>query len=515
MSIIESTFKILSFSLKKIRSCIKGAIMSEICQYEMQDNMICREQVFRNSKGENDPNEYCIFHSEDLDGKKYRFEEEFNRKLEKYSSNGLSNFDFSGYVFPKIPILALVKYKFEKSVFFNNAVFYFSNTSFVNCSFLGDTTDFSGTKFLGGRTSFAGSKFEGKYTLFTEAYFSGNDIDFMDVIFNSNGTYFCNTKFFSTNTMFLGTLFTGKYKAFIEAQFISENTLFKNSNFSGEAVAFNMANFSGTNLDFSTSKFTKNSYVSFTKCSFDNHLTDFTKVYFESENTYFRDINICSDLIDFSYSVFRGKCTFKPSHYELNNLKMKEVFFADIKGFVEIFMVKRKYNKVKIPGINKKDKQKFVKLKFITDNIQPIFGDMSASKYPVAARNIKDDWFLMEFSQKHWGWYKLWDWLADCGRGFLRWSLWSIFIALFFTAIYNNIWFFTNGGFKSEIPLKVTSSFLQFLYYSVVTFTTLGFGDISPLYISLQLIIMCEVIFGYIMLGGLISILAVKLARRS
>jgi hypothetical protein len=53
------------------------------------------------------------------------------------------------------------------------------------------------------------------------------------------------------------------------------------------------------------------------------------------------------------------------------------------------------------------------------------------------------------------------------------------------------------------------------VYYSVVTFTTLGFGDITPIISTAQKWVMAEVITGYIMLGGLISILANKLARRS
>jgi hypothetical protein len=49
----------------------------------------------------------------------------------------------------------------------------------------------------------------------------------------------------------------------------------------------------------------------------------------------------------------------------------------------------------------------------------------------------------------------------------------------------------------------------------VVTFTTLGFGDIKPVTNEAAWWVMAEVIAGYIMLGGLISILANKLARRS
>jgi len=54
-------------------------------------------------------------------------------------------------------------------------------------------------------------------------------------------------------------------------------------------------------------------------------------------------------------------------------------------------------------------------------------------------------------------------------------------------------------------------------YYSVVTFTTLGFGDITPKVNEplMQFYVMVEVVLGYIMLGGLISIFSNKLARRA
>jgi len=53
------------------------------------------------------------------------------------------------------------------------------------------------------------------------------------------------------------------------------------------------------------------------------------------------------------------------------------------------------------------------------------------------------------------------------------------------------------------------------IYYSVVTFTTLGFGDVKPATIEASALVMVEVLLGYVMLGGLISIMANKLARRS
>ena len=57
-------------------------------------------------------------------------------------------------------------------------------------------------------------------------------------------------------------------------------------------------------------------------------------------------------------------------------------------------------------------------------------------------------------------------------------------------------------------------NFCTMLYYSVVTFTTLGFGDVTPRTQPAEFWVALEVCIGYVMLGGLISIFANKLARR-
>jgi hypothetical protein len=66
-------------------------------------------------------------------------------------------------------------------------------------------------------------------------------------------------------------------------------------------------------------------------------------------------------------------------------------------------------------------------------------------------------------------------------------------------------------GDKVDEPLTFWKSF----YFSIVTFTTLGFGDVVADNTSARILVTLEVILGYIMLGGLISIFANKLASRS
>ena len=52
-------------------------------------------------------------------------------------------------------------------------------------------------------------------------------------------------------------------------------------------------------------------------------------------------------------------------------------------------------------------------------------------------------------------------------------------------------------------------------YYSIVTYSTLGFGDITPKHWVGEIIVVTEVVLGYVTLGLLLSILATKVARRS
>jgi hypothetical protein len=153
-------------------------------------------------------------------------------------------------------------------------------------------------------------------------------------------------------------------------------------------------------------------------------------------------------------------------------------------------------------------------IKYLHKNCKPILGEATVSRLPLLSREIKDDIYLMSFKEKHPRIYFIWWLFADCGRSFFRWALWSLGIAIMFALIYYSCYTdyilnFQTIYVSEEFPL------FSFIYYSIVTFTTLGFGDIVPRTGWLQFWVMLEVILGYIMLGGLISILANKLARRS
>ncbi len=133
---------------------------------------------------------------------------------------------------------------------------------------------------------------------------------------------------------------------------------------------------------------------------------------------------------------------------------------------------------------------------------------------PQFMRFAKDQEFIEEVRGTHdnarW-WFLYLPWLvsSDCGRSLALWAGWSVLLALGFGYRY---WSMGPEHFEiSHLSWSLSSLF----YFSIVTFTTLGYGDILPKTDSGAFWVTLEVIMGYIMLGGIIAIFSNKLARRS
>ncbi|MEM7310293.1 MAG: pentapeptide repeat-containing protein [Planctomycetota bacterium] len=101
--------------------------------------------------------------------------------------------------------------------------------------------------------------------------------------------------------------------------------------------------------------------------------------------------------------------------------------------------------------------------------------------------------------------YRLWWLTSDCGRSLVRWGLLTLTIAVAFAGLYTQV----------EVDYGDYRTPLSPFYYSVVTLTTLGYGDSLPASTAAQVVCMAEVVLGYVMLGGLLSIFSNKMARRS
>lgn len=122
-------------------------------------------------------------------------------------------------------------------------------------------------------------------------------------------------------------------------------------------------------------------------------------------------------------------------------------------------------------------------------------------------REVIDQNYLDEFKNQSRGnavLHAVWKATSDCGRSVSRWAAWTALIAVIWAGIY------------SQLPIAYgdNETFLSPLYFSVVTLTTLGYGDALPTTVGGQIAVMCQVVLGYFMLGGLLSIFATKMGSR-
>jgi hypothetical protein len=382
------------------------------CKYPMHDGKPCGRDLY--------DDEHCIFHSEDIEGKRVEFNEKFWEEFERQKEKE-ETYDFTRFVFPDD--ISFVKKTFEKDVYFNSAKF-FGEAHFVAVKFYGEA-------------NFLAAQFS-KFADFQGGRFHG----------------WAN---------FIKTEFSGEVN-FTQARF-------------SECTTFDKTEFGGT-VYFRATKFSIDRIVWFVKVQFSGEV-DFERTHF-SGDTHFIGINFSN----------------------INECKMIYTKFYNVDGLFEFI----EENKKKFKYTNK--------TKFLPDDFRLILGEPTVARYPVIARQIRDDMYLLEFKKKHLKLHFIWWLFADCGRSFLRWALWSLIFAEVFAIIFGLFYYFNPVSFKSEV-ISFSWPGISLFYYSIVTFTTLGFGDIVPKIPGLQIIIMIEVILGYIMLGGLISILANKLARRS
>ena len=126
-------------------------------------------------------------------------------------------------------------------------------------------------------------------------------------------------------------------------------------------------------------------------------------------------------------------------------------------------------------------------------------------------RSAADQDFLDTLETVWRGTWRIWLFGAwsclDYGRSISRVAAFAIAIIFSYGLVFS-VW-------RGLLDYGDSDTWFSPFYFSIVTFTTLGFGDIKPYGVAGELLASSEVIIGYINLGLLLAVLAEKLARRS
>ncbi|MCJ7753228.1 MAG: pentapeptide repeat-containing protein [Thermoanaerobaculales bacterium] len=108
-------------------------------------------------------------------------------------------------------------------------------------------------------------------------------------------------------------------------------------------------------------------------------------------------------------------------------------------------------------------------------------------------------------------WFNAWG-LIDYGRSLVKLALGAFVVTMIFGFTFHLDSLF--GWQFFDLPSTADSPLTPY-YYSIVTYTRLGSGGITPTHWVGEIVLISERILGYVTLGLLLSILANKVARRS
>jgi len=298
------------------------------------------------------------------------------------------------------------------------------------------------------------------------------------------------------------------------------NAIFHNVTFGGY-VDFSETDFRD---DAAFHSVTFSGYADFSEAIFSGD-ADFGEVNFSGDASFF-SVTFSGDA-DFGNTTFNGKTDFSHSTFTIRarfvRTTMKSpAVFSDV-HFIENTMRAGLWNHILLPlflpivRLFTMGKVKLPK-KMVTDFSEfNTNTTMDGSSNPYLKRYIEDEQWVKSWrgrSKLHQVLFIFWELTSHCGKSILLWAGWSTAVTVTYGFIY---WYFLSSSIVFSVGKLdgIQPGFLAYLYYSIVTSTTLGFGDLVPLTNVARLVVSTEVILGYFMLGGLISIFANKFARRS
>ena len=481
---------------------------------------ICGRPTHKESK-------HCIFHA----SAEEKTEEEFKGALKEYIDKikkDDSDYDFNGFIF-----IGDIDFGMDFGIdvvcnsSFQEVEFLYGNISFENMKFRKDPK-FINAKILSGDVNFKNVKFEEK-TSFLGLLFNGI-VDFSGAFF-SKEVKFKGTNFEGGSTSFREVVFGGD--VFFEGNIFQNDIDFGNAGFK-ENFSFGYNKFNGSEINFNCADINKNFDIALTEkkhisLNFESITTYFAfadiKLIVKNggilfRNTFLEKISLCFEIYNDSYIDFEGArikdTMFRRDHIEGHIIqenkksydKAKEIYITLKNNFHSI----GRYDDESWAYIKERNMEK-LSYSFANSEENNTYRFVSNMKNILDRFILKVKFFIKWlFSKKFLNWFKLSISSFIYGYGenpwyVIRFALIIIFlfaILLYFSGIVNSdrtnlIIEFIKKSQGDEYTLKylgpILGSILDCLYFSVVTFTTLGYGDFQPavglsrIFVSLESII--------------------------
>lgn len=416
---------------------------------------------------------------------------------------------------------------------FHRATFSEGDKDFTEIIFRNGEVDFSNVVFNGGGVDFRDTRFFEGVKNFQYADFGDGNISFINTEFGCGEVNFINTHFGPGKTIFKGTVFESGKVDFQFAQFGEGDISFERTEFGNGKVDFRKVEFSSGKVNFNRAAFGDGD-VTFEASQLDNSRMTFKKTAFGEGNLFFEEAEYKDSEVLFDHARFGsgsiyfgkawiGKLSMVSCHLDhyvdfrlrfCESLDLSDTIARDIIDFssyeseVEIgclnlagmrligqIYIDWQENNVKAI-INKQEhtshSEKAEQFRILKENYGQIGNYKSEDLAYIQFKRHEQKADLVKSLDKS-GWNAIWQ-LPLYGFKFLvidRMGLYAtsparvilslLIIYIIFSLIHFVCPFFMDTAINCIAEESgLVSKFLNTLYYSLITFTTVGYGDCTP-----------------------------------
>ncbi|GEM_PF-613896 len=404
---------------------------------------------------------------------------------------------------------------------FNGTRFESHESSFTETRFHGKHVGFASAKFSGEKLDFKGADFQGtvfftqvqievKHALFESIRYSGPLLSFANSHFSGNEIKLNEMDLAAEQIIFSDCHFENDHVHFDLSHLKANKILFNNASFQSNTISFLQSGFEFQKLSFTNASFSCRE-VNFSNCTLKKGSADFSNASFKAKTLKFYPLNLENTMTTFRRTEFSGdEKVIYILNPKKNDLSFQEVFFhgghTKLKGdlhaasFLDTSLDNVDLNEAhwdtlhgrltcrdEIDANRVKTAAHFKKASDVCRSIKKCYENFGS--YETAGNFYYGEMECKRklSTRKHWGGLQF----MRLATGYGEYPARVIFTSLFFIAFC--AFFYLMGGVDTgariinrEIAIdlsELSSTLMDFLhcfYFSVVSFTTLGYGDYHP-----------------------------------